>query len=146
MALLQFDPFRELERWLDQQARSSLPGPVPMDAYRREDRLEVFFDLPGVSPDAIELTVERNVLTVSVERPMADRGEAEVVVAERPYGKFRRQVLLGENLDTEHVEASYRDGVLHVTIPLASSARARRIAIGSGEPAPAEAITAAPAA
>jgi HSP20 family protein len=104
--LLRTDPFRELDR-LTQQVFGNLPGtwsrptPMPMDAYRVGDEFVVAFDLPGVSPEAIELDVERNVLTVKAERrPTAAGDNVEVQVAERPLGVFSRQLFLGEALDT----------------------------------------------
>lgn len=136
--LLRFDPFRDLDRLTQQLAGPPRPEPVPMDAYRRGDHFVVDFDLPGVDPDAVELTVERNVLTVRVERPPVRADGDEVLVAERPSGTFTRQLFLGETLDSDRIEAAYDRGVLTLTIPVAEQAKARRVAIsasGSGEPA-----------
>ena len=129
MVLIRTDPPRELNRWA-QQARGTAarPAPMPMDAWRDGDRVVVEFDLPGVEADSLDLGVERNVLTVRAERRAPDRGR-EMVSAERPRGVFSRQLILGENLDTDNVEASYHDGVLRLTIPLAEMAKPRRIEI-----------------
>lgn len=128
--LLRYDPFRDVDRVTDQLFRT--PPAVPFDAVHRGDHVELSFDLPGVGADNVDLTVERNVLTVRASRP-ADRREGdEVLAAERRHGDFTRQVLLGDTLDPEHVEADYRDGVLRVTIPVATAAKARKVAIGSG--------------
>jgi HSP20 family protein len=87
-------------------------------------------DLPGVKPDDIELTVERNVLTVRVERPDVEADDVEALVRERPHGTFTRQLHLGDNLDTDKLEAEYDAGVLSIRIPVAEEAKPRRIQIG----------------
>ena len=137
--LMRTDPFRELDR-LTQQVFGNLPGTwsrptaMPMDAYRVGDEFVVAFDLPGVSPEAIELDVERNVLTVKAERRTTAAGDdVEMQVAERPLGVFSRQLFLGEALDTEHISASYDAGVLTLRIPVAEQAKPRRIAVTAGE-------------
>jgi HSP20 family protein len=138
--LMRTDPFRELDR-LTQQVFGTQPGTwtrptaMPMDAYRSGDQFVVSFDLPGVDPDAIELDVERNVLTVKAERrPVATGEQVEMQVAERPLGVFSRQLFLGDTLDTDHIDASYDAGVLTLRIPIAEKAKPRRITItGSTE-------------
>jgi HSP20 family protein len=137
--LMRTDPFRDLDR-LTQQVFGNLPGTqsrpmaMPLDGYRVGDEFVVAVDLPGVSPDAIELDVERNVLTVKAERRSAAAGEdVEVQVAERPFGVFSRRLFLGDALDTEHISASYDAGVLTLRIPVAEQATPRRIAISSTE-------------
>ncbi|KAA8963419.1 Hsp20/alpha crystallin family protein [Mycobacterium sp.] len=129
MVLMRSDPFRELDRWTQQVlGTAARPAVMPMDAWRDGDRFIVEFDLPGVKPDSLDLDVERNVLTVRAERPELDQNR-EMVSAERPRGVFSRQLFLGENLDTDHIEANYQDGVLRLTIPVAEQAKPRRIAI-----------------
>jgi HSP20 family protein len=130
--LMRFDPFRELDRLTEQLAStaSRAPRAFPMDAYRRGDRFIVEFDLPGVEPASIELTVEQNVLTVRAERRFEPRGEDEVIVAERPQGAYARQVFLGDALDSERVQANCRLGVLTLTIPVAEAAKPRRVPVG----------------
>ena len=137
--LMRTDPFRELDR-LTQQVFGNVPGTwsrptaMPMDAYRAGDQFVVAFDLPGVSPDAIELDVERNVLTVKAERRSAAVGDnVEMQVAERPLGVFSRQLFLGEALDAEHVSASYDAVVLTLRIPVAEQAKPRKIEISAAE-------------
>jgi HSP20 family protein len=126
--LMRTDPFRELDRLAQQLAGTpSRPATMPIDAYRDGDRFVVEFDLPGVAADSIDLTVERNVLTLHATRT---RGEGvELVVAERPYGTFSRQLFLGDTLDTDRIEAVYRAGVLTLTIPVAERAKPRRVTI-----------------
>jgi HSP20 family protein len=107
---------------------------MPMDAWRSGDTFVVAFDLPGVDPDAIELDVERNVLTVKAERrPAVEREQVEMQVAERPLGVFSRQLFLGETLDTENIAADYEAGVLTLRIPVAERAKPRKITITAGD-------------
>jgi HSP20 family protein len=138
--LMRTDPFRELDRLAQQLTGAVTPGtwsrpsPMPMDAYRSGDEYVIVFDLPGVSPDAIDLDVERNVLTVKAERRPAALAEGvEMQVAERPLGVFSRQLFLGDTLDAEQISAAYENGVLTVTIPVAAQAKPRKIAITAGE-------------
>jgi HSP20 family protein len=131
--LLRYDPFRELDRVTDQLFGSaSRPTWAPMDAVRRGEHVELRFDLPGIAPEAVELTVERNVLTVKAERSWAPEPGDEVLAHERPQGSFSRQVMLGENLDTDALEARYDRGVLEIRIPVAEKAKARRVEIQTG--------------
>jgi HSP20 family protein len=132
--LMRFDPFRELDR-LTQQAPWGSSGlrVMPIDAYRRGDQFFVHFDLPGVDPDSIELTVEKNVLTVKADRNWQPQEGDEIVVSERPRGSFTRQLFLGETLDANRVVANYEQGVLTVTIPVAEAARPRKVEIGTGD-------------
>jgi HSP20 family protein len=137
--LMLTDPFRELDR-LTQQMFGNTPGTwsrpaaMPMDAWRSGDTFVVAFDLPGVDPDAVELDVERNVLTVKAERrPAAARDQVEMQVAERPLGVFSRQLFLGETLDADNITAEYEAGVLTLRIPVAEKAKPRRITITAGD-------------
>jgi HSP20 family protein len=137
--LMRTDPFRELDRLTQQvfgnnQGTWSRPTPMPMDAYRVGDEFVVAFDLPGVSPDAIELDVERNVLTVKAERrPATGTEHVEMQVSERPLGMFSRQLFLGDTLDTERISAHYDSGVLTLRIPVAPQAKPRKISITHAE-------------
>lgn len=129
--LMRFDPFRELDR-LTQNAWGQTRPAMAMDAYRRNGDFVVNFDLPGVDPGTIDLTVEKNVLTVTAERSFP-RGESdEVIVAERPQGRFSRQLFLGESLDSDHIQASYDQGVLTLHIPVAEKAKPRKVEINAG--------------
>jgi HSP20 family protein len=105
-----------------------------MDAYRRGDHFIVEFDLPGVEPESIDLTVE-NKLTVRSERRFDPREGDEVLVAERPQGIYTRQLFLADTLDSENVQANYEHGVLTLTIPVAEAAKPRRVQIGGGQDA-----------
>jgi HSP20 family protein len=99
-----------------------------MDAWRADDRFLVEFDLPGVDPASVDLDVDRNVLTVTAQRPPVDE-TSEFLAAERPRGVFSRQLVLGDNLDLDRIQASYRDGVLRLVIPVAEKAKPRKISI-----------------
>jgi len=127
--LVRTDPFRDLDR-LTQQVfgTSTRPAVMPMDAWREGDTFVVEFDLPGVDPESVDLDIERNVLTVRAERPERDV-EGEQLASERPRGVFSRQLILGDNLDTEQVSAGYDNGVLRLQIPVAEKAKPRKISI-----------------
>jgi HSP20 family protein len=129
--LMRTDPFRDLDRLTQQLwGTATRPTVMAMDAWRDGDEFVVEFDLPGVSPDSVDLDVERNVLTVKAERP-ALTGDRELIAAERPRGVFSRQLILGDNLDTESVGAAYSSGVLTLRIPVAEQAKPRKIQISS---------------
>lgn len=137
MALVRSDPYRDVDRLFQQlwNAQQSGPRPMamPMDAYRKDDSFLLQLDLPGVTSDSIDLTVEDNVLTISAERPAPTKGDGvESVIAERTFGTFTRQVVLGKTLDSERIEASYEGGVLTVAIPVAEQAKPRRIEVAVG--------------
>jgi len=136
--LMRTDPFRDFDRLAQQffgnTGTWSRPSAMPLDAYRSGDEYVIAFDLPGVAPDAIELNIERNVLTVRAERRPNPVGEdVEMQVAERPLGVFSRQLFLGDTLDTEKVSASYDAGVLTLRIPVAEQAKPRRIEISNAD-------------
>ena len=132
--LMRTDPFRDLDR-LTQQMFGTVtrPSVMPMDAYRKGHDFIVHFDLPGIDPDTIDLTVEQNVLTVKAERTALGADGAEVLVSERPSGTFTRQLFLGETLDTEHIEANYSSGVLTLTIPVSEAAKPRKVAVTAND-------------
>ena len=127
------DPFRDLDR-LTQQVfgTAARPAIMSMDAWRDHDKFVVEFDLPGIDASSIDIDVERNVLTVRADRP-AREGIEELVAAERPRGVFSRQLILGDNLDTERISASYHGGVLRLEIPVAEKAKPRKITVTSAE-------------
>ena len=134
--LMRTDPFRELDRLTQQMLGTNgtlaRPAVMPMDAWRNGDIFHVELDLPGVNPDSIELDVERNVVTIKAERPSRDN-DVELIAAEQPRGVFSRQLILGDNLDTEQIDASYDAGVLTLKIPVAERAKPRRISVATNE-------------
>ncbi|MGH3462673.1 MAG: Hsp20/alpha crystallin family protein [Kribbellaceae bacterium] len=139
--LMRFDPFRELafreidrmNQMYNEQGGALQQRTMPIDAYREGDQFVIKFDLPGVDRDSIELTVEKNVLTVRAERGWQPAEGQEVVAAERPQGTFSRQLFLGDTLDTDRITATYDQGVLTVLVPVSERAKPRRLQIqGNG--------------
>ena len=132
--LMRTDPFRELDR-VAQQVLGTVarPAAMPIDAYRKGDEFVVLFDLPGVDASTINLTVERNLLTVHAERTRPGDDDVELLIGERPQGTFSRQLFLAETLDTDRLEATYRDGVLRLTVPVKEQAKPRRVDIAVGD-------------
>jgi len=128
--LMRFDPFEELDRWV-RQSSGPRPSAMPMDAYRQGDHFTIHLDLPGVDPSSIDLTVEKDVLTISAERRWAREEGQEVLVSERPQGSFSRQLFLSDGLDAEHIDATYEHGVLTVRIPVAEAAKPRKVAVNT---------------
>jgi HSP20 family protein len=132
--LVRTDPFRDLDRLTQQLlGTATRPAAMPMDAYRKGDTFYIHLDLPGVSAESIDLTVEQNVLTVRAERQPIQIDGAEMIVAERPGGVFTRQVFLGDTLDTENIGADYSAGILTLTIPVHEQAKPRTIQITGHE-------------
>jgi HSP20 family protein len=136
VALVRTDPFREIDRFFQQ----ALGGPgertwgMPMDAYRKDDMFLLQLDVPGIEVDDVELTVDNDVLTIKATRHAPATNErVEPVIAERPWGEFTRQVLLGNNLDVGKIQAEYAAGVLTVSIPVAEHAKPRRIDVSVRE-------------
>ena len=135
--LMRTDPFRDLDRLAEQFfGTPTRPAVMHMDAFRDGETFYALFDLPGIDPETINVTVEHNVLTVHAERPAINRDKVELVLAERPTGTFTRQLFLGETLDTEHLAARYDNGVLSLSIPIAEQAKPRRIEVTGGRGAP----------
>ena len=128
--MMRLDQFREIDRWTQPmwKARAS----APLDVYRKGEKFIVRVDLPGIDPSSLDLTVERNVLTINAERAWAPAEGVEVLVAERQQGTFTRSLFLREGLDAEKISAQYDQGVLTVTVPVAEAARSRKIAVGVG--------------
>jgi HSP20 family protein len=129
---MRFDPFRDIDRMTEEVSRPIRSARMPMDAYRRGDAFVVHFDLPGVQPDTVDLTVEQNTLTVTAERSWSPVEGDEVVITERPQGTFSRQLMVGDSLDTERITARYDHGVLTITIPVAEQSKARKVEVTHG--------------
>ncbi len=144
MLLRTTDPFRDFDRLTSQLLGTTLgttnrPAVMPMDAWREGDVFHLEFDLPGVATESIDLDVERNVLTVRAER-LTHNGDWEMLASERPRGMFSRQLVLGDNLDLDQIQANYDAGVLRLTIPVAERAKPRKIEVDArSEPAAIEA-------
>jgi HSP20 family protein len=132
---MRFDPFRELDRLAEQTLSVGARAlrSMPMEALRRGDEFIVHLDVPGVALDDIDLTVERNVVSIRARRLPARREGDEVLIDERPHGEFARQLFLGDNLDAERLTADARDGVLTLTIPVSEASKPRRVVLGSAD-------------
>ena len=134
MSVLRFDPFGDPFRQMDRLTNQLLSGTrtpmgMPMDVWQTDDGFHVCLDLPGVDPDSVDITTERNVLTITAERrPEYQQGQ-NVVIAERPQGTFTRQLQLGDTVDSENIQASYGDGVLHLALPMTQAAQPRRVQV-----------------
>ena len=137
--MIQTDPFRDLDtlfsRFAGRPAGTS--GVMPMDAFRRGSDVWVHIDLPGVKADSLDITVERNVLTIAADRKWQREEGDQSYFGERYKGSFRRQIQLGDGLDLDHLEADLHDGVLTVRIPVAEKAKPRKVEVTqSGTSAP----------
>lgn len=128
--LMRFDPFREVDRLV--QGSWPSRNSVPLDVYRRGEEFVVRVDLPGIDPSSIELSVEKNVLTLSAERSWAPSDGDEVLVSERPQGSFTRRLFLGEGLAPDKIKAHSENGVLTIVVPVAEDAKPRRVQIAVG--------------
>lgn len=127
--LMRFEPFREFDRITEELLSERRVRQVPVDAYRRGNEFKVHLDLPGADPGSVELTVEKDLLTVRATRTWpGDEGD-DVQMAERAQGDFSRQLFLGESLDREGITAVYHDGVLTITIPVAEQAKPQKVEI-----------------
>lgn len=127
--LMRFDPFADIDRLSRQvwgEARS-----MQADAYRLDDRVFLHIDLPGVDEDSIDITVEKNTLTIATERRWNRTEDTKVLRSERAFGSFSRQFYLGDGLDLDRIEAGYDRGVLTISIPVAETAQPKKIQVGS---------------
>jgi HSP20 family protein len=134
VAVLGFDPFRDIDRLASRLAAvpaSSMRTPqfMPMDLYRAGDHYVLHADLPGVDPGSVDIGVDNNTLTIKAERTARSAEDVQWIASERFTGTYLRQLSLGEGVDTEHISASYENGVLTVTIPVADKAKPRRVPI-----------------
>src|SRR5215210_4510460 len=140
--MIQTDPFRDLDTLFSRLSNrpQNASGVMPMDAFRRGSDVWVHIDLPGVKADTLEITVERNVLTIAAERAFQRQEGDQSYFGERYQGSFRRQIQLGDGLDLEHLEADLHDGVLTLRIPVAEQAKPRRVEVGQKRHSTPEAI------
>jgi HSP20 family protein len=139
MYLTTLDPFtRDFDRIV---RRAFGPGSIgtgyapalPMDSVRRDGELVLRFDVPGVDPEKIDVTVDKGVLTVSATREEATTEGESPIVRERRFGSFTRRVRLSENLNAEAIEASNSEGVLEIRIPVIEAAKPRKITVAATE-------------
>ncbi|MEN8239569.1 MAG: Hsp20/alpha crystallin family protein [Actinomycetota bacterium] len=135
------DPFQEMDRMLSAAADKARAGVMPLDAFEKDGVYTLRFDLPGVDPDKIDVTIEDKVLTVKAERVFEDTVGANWMLRERPTGIHSRQVRLGDSLDAAKVDADYVEGVLTVTLPVREEAMPRKIDVTSHKREAIEATT-----
>jgi len=135
-----FDPFQEMDRLMGQVFGASAAraaATMPMDLYRDGDHYVLHVDLPGVDPGTIDVNVEDRTLTIRAERSARTEADVQWLARERPSGTYARQLTVGRGLALENIAATYSDGVLTLTIPVAEEARPRRITVQHGASAPA---------
>jgi HSP20 family protein len=100
-----------------------------MDLLKVDDHYVLTADLPGVDPGSVEIDVDNGTLTISAHRTARGEDSVQWLANERFFGKYRRQLSLGDGIDASAISATYDNGVLTVTIPLAEQAKPRRIEI-----------------
>ncbi|HNV10074.1 MAG TPA: Hsp20/alpha crystallin family protein [Propionibacteriaceae bacterium] len=122
-----FDPFREMDRLLGDVTRTPASVGMPMDLYRIDDQFVAQIDLPGVDPGSIDIDMDADTVTIRAERQTAAGEGAQWLARERAVGTFARQLTLGRGLAGDQITASYADGVLTLTIPIAEAAKPRKI-------------------
>lgn len=139
MPVLRFDPFRDLDRLTEQMLGVPAGSPraprfMPMDLFRAGDHFVLTADLPGVDPGSIDVSVDNGTLTIRAERSARSEDTVEWIASERFTGSFMRQVSLGDGIDAGAITATYDNGVLALTIPLAEVAKPRRIEVQASTP------------
>lgn len=127
--LMRYEPLSEFNRSNDDWRSQGRTRQIPVDAYRRGDEFKLYLDLPGVDPDSIELTVEKDLLTVRATRTWLRTEDDDVQIAERAQGEFSRQLFLGESLDRDNISALYLDGVLMITIPVTERSKPKKVEV-----------------
>jgi len=129
MLLTSFDPFAEFHRVL--RTADGGHAVMRMDAIRRQDGVELRFDLPGIDPESIDVTVDRGVLSVSAKRSEEHAEDDKLFVRERYMGSYTRRIRLSDTVDAEKIAASYDGGVLTVTVPLTERAQPRKVEVST---------------
>lgn len=130
-----WDPFSELSRVQDELSRAAdgnwRRGFVPaVDIYEDKESFSLRAELPGVKADEVHIDLDRHLLTLRGERKLEreDRKEGYHRI-ERSYGKFTRSFALPDTVDTEHIDANFKEGVLEVRIPKKASVQPKRIPV-----------------
>jgi HSP20 family protein len=127
MYLTTFDPFARVTR------RTFGQTVMPLDGVRRDGDVLLRFDVPGIDPESIDVTVNNGVLSVSVKRQEERTENDKFFVRERSMGTFTRRMYLSKNLNADGVEAAYNNGVLEVRIPVLEQAKPRKIEVRQGD-------------
>ncbi len=132
--MLRFDPFSDLDaltRGLltNQSGSTRTPRFMPMDLCKIDDHYVLTADLPGVDPGSVDVNVDNGTLTISAHRTARSDDSTQWLANERFFGTYRRQLSLGDGIDTAAISATYENGVLTVTIPIAEKAKARKVEV-----------------
>jgi len=136
--VLRFDPFRDLDRLTEQVLGAQAGSPraprfMPMDLYRSGDHYVLHADLPGIDPGSIDLSVDGGTLSIRAERTARPDESVQWLASERFSGRYMRQLSLGDDVDSTHIEATYHNGVLMVRLPVAERAKPRRIEVSASD-------------
>lgn len=136
--MAEYDPLRQMERFANSFMDMGRRGPrqMPMDLYRDGDHYVLTADLPGIDPGSVDIDVDGQLLTIRAERTLSAGDGVKWITREREAGSFLRQLSLGQGLDTEKIAASYRNGVLSVTIPVSEKAKARKVSVSTEQDNP----------
>ncbi len=132
--MLLFDPFSDLDaltRGLltSQTGSNRSPRFMPMDLCKIDDHYVLTADLPGVDPGSVDVNVDNGTLTISAHRTARSDESAQWLANERFFGTYRRQLSLGDGVDSAAISATYENGVLTVTIPVAEKAKPRKVEV-----------------
>lgn len=135
--MLRFDPFHDIDavaRQLLSEATGTSRAPrfMPMDLFKAGDHYVLNADLPGVDPGSVDVSVDNGTLTLRAQRTAPSEEGVQWIASERFSGTYMRQLSLGDNVDTDNISATYNNGVLSVTLPIAERAKPRRIEITGG--------------
>lgn len=135
--MLRFDPFSDIDAMTrgllsNQSGTSRSPRFMPMDLYKVDDHYVLTADLPGVDPGSVDVSVDNGTLTLTAHRSARSEDSVQWLASERFFGTYRRQLSLGEGIDSTKISATYENGVLTVTIPLAERAKPRRVEVTHG--------------
>jgi len=135
--VLRFDPFSDIDAMArgllsTQSGTSRSPRFMPMDLYKVDDHYVLTADLPGVDPGSVDVSVDNGTLTLTAHRSARSEDSVQWLASERFFGTYRRQLALGEGIDSTKISATYENGVLTVTIPLAERAKPRRVEVTHG--------------
>jgi HSP20 family protein len=134
--VLSFDRFRDFDR-LANEMFGSPGGPttvaMPMDLYRSGDHFVLHCDLAGVDPESVDVNVDGRVLTIRAERTARTDTDVQWLRRERTIGTFERKLSMGDGLDLDNISATWQQGVLTLTIPVAERAKPRRIQVSAGD-------------
>lgn len=132
--MLRFDPFSDLDaltRGLltSQTGSTRTPRFMPMDLCKIDDHYLLTADLPGIDPGSVDVDVDSGTLTISAHRTARSEDAVQWLANERFFGTYRRQLSLGEGIDATAISATYENGVLTVTIPVAERAKPRKVEV-----------------